>query len=53
MKVYKVGKKRHPAALIWWTRAGDGGAMVMGSNPARSLDFFFFHFQKFSKLLAG
>ena len=22
------------------TRAGDGGAVVMGSNPAKSLDFF-------------
>ena len=32
------------------TMAGDGGVVVMSSNPARSLDFFFFHFRKFSKL---
>ena len=35
------------------TRAGDGGAVVMDSNPARSLDFFFFHFRKFLRFLAG
>ena len=36
-EMYEVGKKRHPAALSWLaerTRAGAGGAVVMGSNSA-------------------
>ena len=57
MKVYKVGKKkRYPAALSGLAerfRVGDGGAVVMGSNPARSLNFFSSTFETFLSFLAG
>ena len=38
-----MGQKRHPAAadrVTEWTRAGARGAVVMGSNPAQSINFF-------------
>ena len=30
-----------------WTRAGDGDAVVVGSNPVRSMDFFFLLLKNF------
>ena len=33
--------------------AGDGGAVVIGSNPATSLDFFSSTFENFLSFLAG
>ena len=61
--VYKLGKKkRHPAEVcqvVKWTETGAeamaGGAVVVGSNPASSMIFFFFLFgsQKFLSFLTG
>ena len=51
--VYNVGKKWHPVAtcrVAEWT--GDGGAVVVGTNPDSSL-FFLFRFQKNSKFFDG
>ena len=37
-----------------WTSAGAGGAVVVGSNPAQFMNFFFFfRFQKISKFFGG
>ena len=44
IKLAKNVIQQHLSGLAERFRAGDGGAVVMGSNPARSLDFFFFHF---------
>ena len=46
-KVYKIGQKQHSAAtnrVDEWTGAGAGvgGAVVVGSNPAQSMNCFFF-----------
>ena len=55
--MYKIGQKEHPAAASWvdeWTRAGAGGAVVVGSNPAQSMIFFFFfRSQKISMFFGG
>ena len=34
MKVAKNGIQQRQAGLAEWTRAGAGGAVVVGSNPA-------------------
>ena len=58
-KVYKICQKRHPAVadrVAEWTRAGAGGAVVMGSNPAQSTNFLFIYFfplKKFLSFLVG
>ena len=40
-KVYKIGR------VDEWTSAGAGGAVVVGSNPAQFMNFFFlFPFSK-------
>ena len=56
--VYKVGKKQHPATasrVDEWIGVGGGEAMVVGSNPVTSMNFFFFLFcsQKSSKFFGG
>ena len=41
--VYKVGKKQHPAIasrVDEWISVGAGEAVVVGSNPATSTNFF-------------
>ena len=53
-KVYKICQKKQHLAdadrVAEWTRAGAGRAVVMGSNPAQSVNsFFLFHSQKISK----
>ena len=42
--VYKVGEKRHPptaSRVDEWIGVGAAEAVVMGSNPAMSMKFFF------------
>ena len=52
--MYKIGQKRHPAAACWVTRAGVEGAVVMGSNPAKPMNFFSFPLSKnFGGLVTG
>ena len=55
-KVYKIGQKHHPAAASQvdeWTRAGTGGAVVVGLNPAQFMNFFYSNLKKFLSFLAG
>ena len=50
----KNGIQQRRAGLVQWARAGTGGAVVVGSNPAWIFGFFFFfHFRKFSKFFGG
>ena len=56
--VYKIGKKQHPATasrVDEWIGVGAGEAMVVGSNPATSMNFFFFFsvLKKVLSFLAG
>ena len=56
--MYKIGQKQHPAAasrVDEWTSAGAGGTVVVGSNPAQFMNFFFSFsvFKKFLSFLAG
>ena len=51
--MYKGGKngiQQRRAGLAERSRAGAGGAVVMGLNPAPSYEFFFFHFRKIFKV---
>ena len=48
-------QKQHPVVASWMAeraRAGDGDAVVVGSNPVRSMDFFP-ALEKFLHFLAG
>ena len=38
----KNGIQQRRAGLVQWARAGTGGAVVVGSNPAWIFGFFFF-----------
>ena len=42
IKVAKNGIQQRRAGLVQWARAGTGGAVVVGSNPAWIFGFFFF-----------
>ena len=52
----KNGIQQRRAGLVQWARAGTGGAVVVGSNPAWIFGFFFFFsstFENFLSFLAG
>ena len=51
----KNGIQQRRAGLVQWARAGTGGAVVVGSNPAWIFGFFFFSstFENFLSFLAG
>ena len=53
--MYKIGQKKHPTVacqVAEWTRARAGEVVVMDSNPAQPMNFFF-HSQKNSKFFGG
>ena len=42
----KKGIQQRRAGLVQWARAGTGGAVVVGSNPAWIFGFFFLPLSK-------
>ena len=48
----KNGSEQRRIGLAQWARAGTGGAVVVGSNPAWIFGFFFFFFSTFEKILS-
>ena len=50
----KNGIQQRRAGLVQWARAGTGGAVVVGSNPAWIFGFLFSStFENFLSFLAG